>query len=128
MTTLSLTARSCLVLFLAAVNACAASGRDDDRPQSSSESQSHPYIGMWVTAENHIRQELLPNGRYDEARGERQSAYTGSYRISGNRIFYVDDTGFSADGEFDGDVLSHGGYLFYREGSEAHSQAEEGNR
>ena len=28
----------------------------------------HPYIGMWVTGDGHIRQELLPNGRYDEAR------------------------------------------------------------
>ena len=85
----------------------------------------HPYVGMWVTADGHIRQELLPDGRYDEARGERQSAYTGSYRVSGTRIDYVDDTGFTADGTFDGDVLHHGGYLFYREGSEAHERATE---
>ena len=81
----------------------------------------HPYVGMWVTADGHIRQELLPNGRYDEARGGRQSAYTGSYRVSGNRIEYVDDTGFTADGTFDGDVLHHGGYVFYRQGSDAGS-------
>ena len=43
----------------------------------------HPYVGMWVTANGFIRQELLPNGRYDEARGNRQSAYTGSYTVTG---------------------------------------------
>lgn len=85
--------------------------------------EEHPYVGMWVTADNHIRQELLPGGRYDEARGRRASAYKGSYRVSGTRIEYEDDTGFTADGEFDGDVLHHGGYVFYREGSKAHRDA-----
>jgi hypothetical protein len=85
-------------------------------------SQTPPisYVGMWVTADGYIRQELLASGRYDEARGERQSAYTGSYQIFGTRIEYVDDTGFTADGTFDGDLLHHGGYVFYREGSESH--------
>jgi hypothetical protein len=41
--------------------------------------QQHPYVGMWVTADGRIRHELLPNGRYDEARGNRQSAYQGRY-------------------------------------------------
>lgn len=40
----------------------------------------HPYVGMWVTADGHIRQELLANGRYDEARGTRQSAYQADMR------------------------------------------------
>jgi hypothetical protein len=84
---------------------------------------AHPYVGMWVTADNHIRQELLADGRYDEARGARAGAYTGSYRVTGNHIDYRDDTGFSADGRFDGDVLHHGGYLFYRQGSPAHVAA-----
>jgi hypothetical protein len=83
----------------------------------------HPYLGMWVTADNHIRQELLPDGRYDEARGTRQSAYTGRYEVTGEHIDYWDDSGFTADGRFDGDVLHHGGYLFYREGSPAHRKA-----
>lgn len=34
---------------------------------------SHPFIGMWVTADGYIRHELLPNGRYDEARGSRKA-------------------------------------------------------
>ncbi len=76
---------------------------------------AHDYVGMWVTADGVIRQELLPNGRYDEARGHRASAYTGSYSIKGNHIDYVDDTGFTADGEFQGDVLYHGGMIFYRQ-------------
>lgn len=37
----------------------------------------HPYLGMWVTRDGHIRHALLPNGRYDEQRGERRSAYQG---------------------------------------------------
>ncbi|MGK5682194.1 Atu4866 domain-containing protein [Actinoplanes sp. URMC 104] len=85
--------------------------------------ETHPYVGMWVTADDHIRQELLPTGRYDEARGTRRSAYTGRYEVRGADIRYWDDTGFTAGGRFDGDVLHHGGYLFYREGSPAHRQA-----
>ena len=76
---------------------------------------AHPYVGMWVTADGHIRHELLPNGRYDEARGNRKSAYRGRYTITGNHIDYVDDTGFSADGDFIDDVLYHGGMVLRRE-------------
>ncbi|TCB93370.1 hypothetical protein E0H26_22775 [Micromonospora zingiberis] len=97
-------------------------------PASGQDVAPHPYVGMWVTADGHIRQMLLANGRYDEARGERESAYTGSYQISGTRIEYVDDTGFSADGTFDGDVLHHAGYVFYRQDSDAHRQAKEQRR
>lgn len=77
--------------------------------------QVHPYVGMWVTGDGHIRQELLANGRYDEARGNRKSAYQGRYVVTGNHINYWDDTGFTADGEFINDVLHHGGMIFYRE-------------
>ena len=78
--------------------------------------QANKFTGMWVTADGHIRQELLPNGRYDEARGEKSSAYQGRYEITGNHIKYRDDTGFAASGEFKGnDTLYHGGYIFYRE-------------
>ncbi|MED1796276.1 Atu4866 domain-containing protein [Brevibacillus nitrificans] len=77
-----------------------------------------PYVGMWVTADKHIRHELLPNGRYDEARGNRKSAYTGSYTITGNHIDYVDDTGFTADGEFRDGILYHAGMILFRESKE----------
>jgi len=77
--------------------------------------KEHPFIGMWVTKDGYIRQELLPGGRYDEARGTRKSAYTGQYWIEGTHIEYKDDTGFTASGDFEGDVLYHGGYIFYRD-------------
>ncbi len=82
---------------------------------STSQNQTHPYLGMWVTGDGHVRQELLPNGRYDEARGNRKSAYQGRYEVNGNHIDYWDDTGFTADGEFVDDVLYHGGMIFHRE-------------
>jgi len=70
---------------------------------------------MWVTADGRIRHELLPNGRYDEARGARKSAYQGRYILTGDHIDYVDDTGFTADGDFRRDVLYHAGMVLYRE-------------
>src|SRR5690606_29453913 len=77
--------------------------------------QTQPYLGMWVTRDGHIRQELLPNGRYDEARGDRQSAYRGRYEVTGSHIEYWDDTGFTADGDFvDDNTLHHGGMIFRR--------------
>ncbi|RFA26389.1 hypothetical protein CAI21_17010 [Alkalilimnicola ehrlichii] len=74
----------------------------------------HPYVGMWVTDDGYIRHELLPNNRYDEARGERESAYQGRYRVTGNYIEYWDDTGFTADGEFIDGVLYHAGMVLRR--------------
>ena len=92
---------------------------EDTMPNQSSnqaQRQNHPYLGMWVTGDGHIRQELLPTGRYDEARGNRQSAYQGRYVVTGNHIDYWDDTGFTADGTFvDEDTLQHGGMTFHRE-------------
>jgi hypothetical protein len=115
---------SAAVIIAALVGGCTQQSTSDrGEPAVSARQEEHPYVGMWVTADNHIRQELLPHGRYDEARGQRASAYMGRYWVSGTRIEYEDDTGFTADGEFDGDVLHHGGYVFYREGSQAHRDA-----
>jgi hypothetical protein len=62
-----------------------------------------------------IRHQLLPNGRYDEARGSRESAYRGRYELVGRHIEYWDDTGFTADGDFvDANTLHHGGMIFRR--------------
>jgi len=91
-------------------------GTDQPPVEEAAEMADHPFIGMWVTKDGHIRQELLPNGRYDEARGTRASAYQGRYEIRGTKIDYWDDKGFTADGEFIDGVLHHGGMLFYREG------------
>lgn len=76
---------------------------------------ANPYVGVWVTADNRIRHELLPNGRYVEARGERERAYEGRYEVTGTHIEYWDDTGFTADGDFvEPDVLHHAGMVLYR--------------
>ena len=72
-------------------------------------------VGLWVTEDGEIRQELLPDGRYDEARGGRRHAYQGRYELSGSHIHYWDDTGFEADGDFIDGVLHHIGRKFYRE-------------
>lgn len=75
---------------------------------------AHAFVGMWVTADGRIRHELLPNGRYDEARDRRQSAYQGRYVVTGTHIDYWDDTGFTADGDFIDDVLHHAGMVLRR--------------
>ncbi|WLS00136.1 Atu4866 domain-containing protein [Shinella sumterensis] len=76
---------------------------------------NHPYVGMWVTDDNRVRHELLPNGRYVEARGQRERAYEGRYEVDGTHIEYWDDTGFTADGDFvDANTLHHGGMILRR--------------
>ena len=87
---------------------------DMNANQKPAAAQTHPYAGMWVTADGHIRHELLPNGRYDEARGSRESAYRGRYEVRGDHIDYWDDTGFTADGDFIDGVLHHAGMILYR--------------
>ena len=72
------------------------------------------YLGMWVTKDGYIRHELLPAGRYDEARGNRKSAYQGNYTITGNHIDYKDYTGFTADGDFKDGILYHAGMILYK--------------
>ncbi|CCV13945.1 Atu4866 domain-containing protein [Mesorhizobium sp. STM 4661] len=76
---------------------------------------NHPYTGMWVTDDGNVRHELLPTGRYVEARGRRERAYEGRYEVSGTHIEYWDDTGFTADGDFvDANTLHHGGMVLRR--------------
>tara|TARA_R110001632_G_C11278814_1_gene411644 strand:+ start:871 stop:1122 length:252 start_codon:yes stop_codon:yes gene_type:complete len=77
--------------------------------------ESKQYIGMWVTVDGNIRHELLPNNRYDEARGNQKSAYQGNYQVTGNQIDYKDDTGFTADGEFRNGILYHAGMVLFKE-------------
>ena len=115
----------CLLFAAGALAACRTSPIDESPAQAGG---TGSHIGMWVTADDYIRQELRTDGRYDEARGDRASAYTGRYEVTGDHIDYWDDTGFTADGRFDGDVLHHGGYLFYREGSQAHRNATSAGR
>ncbi|MFC9964603.1 Atu4866 domain-containing protein [Nocardia ignorata] len=99
-----------------AVVACANPTPTDRDNAAVTASSNISYVGTWVTSDGYIHQQLLADGRYDEARGQRASAYTGSYTITGTHIDYIDDTGFTADGTFvDADTLHHGGYTFHRE-------------
>ncbi len=75
----------------------------------------HPHVGMWVTADGRIRQELLPTGRYEEARDGRERAYTGRYTVTGDHIDYYDDLGFTATGDVRDGVLYHEHLVLYRE-------------
>ena len=102
-----------------AIGSSAADAVNDRAPQqqqtSENRMQQHPYVGMWVTDDGRVRHELLPNGRYDEARGSRESAYRGRYEVTGSHIEYWDDTRFTADGDFvDGNTLHHGGMVLRR--------------
>jgi hypothetical protein len=106
-----------LTLHLAAAMASSAAAKPYDVRQQAAESTAprHPYVGMWVTEDDRIRHELLPDGRYDEARGTRESAYQGRYEVRGHEIDYWDDSGFTADGVFvDNETLHHGGMIFRR--------------
>ena len=85
-------------------------------PQTTDEPAApHPYVGRWVTEDGRIRQELRADGRYDEARDGRQSAYTGSYTVEGTHLEYVDDTGFTATGDVRDGVLHHEHLVLHRE-------------
>lgn len=77
--------------------------------------QQDKYAGIWITADGYIRQELLPDGRYEEVRGKLKTT-AGRYEISGYRISYRDGSGNTATGDFQGnDMLYQGGYTFYKE-------------
>jgi hypothetical protein len=103
-------------IALALANPVAAQPVPTTPSKGAANMSSHPYVGMWVTPDGRIRHELLPNGRYDEARGNRQSAYQGRYEVRGNQIDYWDDTGFTADGTFVSEnELHHAGMILRRE-------------
>ncbi|WP_330308246.1 MULTISPECIES: Atu4866 domain-containing protein [unclassified Streptomyces] len=69
---------------------------------------------MTDAASSAVTRESRRLGRYDEARGNRQSACTGSYTVTGNHLDYVDDTGFTATGDIRDGVLFHEHLVLYR--------------
>jgi hypothetical protein len=71
------------------------------------------YTGLWITADSEIRQALLPNGRYIEARGHLDVTYQGTYWIEGDHIEYRDDTGYVDSGDFVDGVLHNSGMVMY---------------
>lgn len=87
-----------------------------DRPHLDPVAVDAQRVGVWADVEGFLYQELTADGRYDETRGGRPHAFQGRYRVDGDRIDYLDDLGFWAFGEFDGDTLHHAGYTMHREG------------
>ncbi|GAA2275740.1 hypothetical protein GCM10010149_18260 [Nonomuraea roseoviolacea subsp. roseoviolacea] len=110
MTTILLRALGLLTLLTAA---CSSPG--SGRPRTGGTAAGHPHVGMWVTADGRIRQELLPNGRYEEERDGRKRAYTGRYTVVGDHIDYVDDIGFTATGDVRDGILYHEHLVLYRQ-------------
>ncbi len=80
-------------------------------PQSTSHHQPQkPRLCRHVGKDDgRIRHELLPNGRYDEARGSRQSAYQGRYVVT-----------WQPD-QLLGRYRIHGGWLFVDENTLHHA-------
>jgi hypothetical protein len=89
--------------------------KSDHTPGTARKPATHPHLGMWVTADGRIRQELLPNGRYEEERDGRKRAYTGRYTVSGDHIDYFDDLGFTATGDVRDGILYHEHLVLHRE-------------
>ncbi|SFW86619.1 Atu4866 domain-containing protein [Amycolatopsis australiensis] len=76
-------------------------------------------VGLWSTADGHIRQQLRADRRYHEARGERRGAYTSRYTVTGNHLNHVDDTGSTATGDISDGVLYHEHLVLYCESAAA---------
>jgi hypothetical protein len=72
------------------------------------------WVGTWSDPVRALDQHLLPSGRYTETRSGRADAYTGRYWVRGDRITYLDDSGFWAFGELLDGVLHHAGFVMTR--------------
>lgn len=73
-----------------------------------------PRLGAWRDPRRDMTQYLTPDGRYTETRGTTRDAYTGSFWLDGDRITYLDDTGFWAFGQYHDGVLHHAGFVLRR--------------
>ncbi|MBO3761159.1 Atu4866 domain-containing protein [Ciceribacter sp. L1K23] len=71
------------------------------------------HVGLWASEDGYIRQQLFPNGRYVEARGAREGVYRGRYRIAGDHIDYIDDSGVTVSGDLRGGAIHHAGSVLY---------------
>lgn len=70
--------------------------------------------GTWEDRARGLEQHLSADGRYSETRNGRANAYTGRYWVRGDRITYLDDSGFWAFGELVDGTLHHAGFLMNR--------------
>lgn len=73
-----------------------------------------PRLGAWRDDRRDMTQFLTPDGRYSETRAGRRNAYRGRFWLDGDRITYLDDTGFWAFGQYHGGVLHHAGFVLRR--------------
>lgn len=71
-------------------------------------------VGVWRSRDGFVRHVLAADGRYAESRGSREAVFRGQYRVHGRRIEYLDDSGFFALGDLQGDVLHHAGMVLHR--------------
>ncbi|MGW4731045.1 Atu4866 domain-containing protein [Streptomyces shenzhenensis] len=72
------------------------------------------WEGVWEDASYTLEQHLLPGGRYSETRSGRTDAYTGRYWTRGDRIVYLDDSGFWAFGVRYRETLFHADFVMHR--------------
>ncbi|MEI5673961.1 MULTISPECIES: Atu4866 domain-containing protein [unclassified Nocardioides] len=68
----------------------------------------------WVDHRRDMVQHLRADGHYSETRQGRRDAWTGSYWLDGDRITYLDDSGFWAFGQWLGERLHHAGFVLER--------------
>lgn len=84
------------------------------RPAGTDELNSDdPRIGPWADTRRDMTQYLTPDGRYTETRNGRPNAYIGRFWLNGDRITYLDGTGFWAFGQYHRGVLHHAGYVLH---------------
>lgn len=72
------------------------------------------WVGTWHDPARALQQHLRADGRYSETRSGRADAYTGRYWVRGDRITYLDDSGFWAFGQLLDGVLHHAGFVMTR--------------
>jgi hypothetical protein len=87
----------------------------ENEPEVSMTAQRH--AGLRVTADGQIQHELLPDGRYVDARGDQERTHEGRYWLTGDHIDYRDDQGLAAAGDFRDGILYHAGMVLYRRDS-----------
>jgi hypothetical protein len=79
--------------------------------------EAERFAGLWVTADGQVRQELVPGGRFVEARWDGEKIREGRYWLEGNHIEYRDGKGFAAAGDFRDGMLHQGGMVLFRRDS-----------
>ncbi|KAB7768614.1 Atu4866 domain-containing protein [Xanthomonas maliensis] len=74
----------------------------------------HPYLGVWVSADGGLRQQLRADGRYITIAAGSGRRQHGRYRITRTQIQYRDESGCQHVGRFVGNDELHIGMLILR--------------